>query len=134
VLDHVPANQAGDRIRVLLADDHAEVREGLAGLLATERDVEIVGHAADGCEAVQLAAALRPDVVLMDMSMPGLDGIEATRAIHQDLPNIRIIGLSMFGDRHHIRAMHDAGAVGYLTKSAPTADLIAAVRTAVGKG
>jgi signal transduction histidine kinase/ActR/RegA family two-component response regulator len=125
-----PENRAGDRIRVLLADDHAVVREGLAELLETEPDVEVVGHAADGWEAVQLAATLRPNVVLMDMSMPGLDGVEATRAIHRDVPNVRVIGLSMFGDRHHIQAMHDAGAVGYLTKSAPTADLIAAVRGA----
>jgi DNA-binding NarL/FixJ family response regulator len=119
---------------VLLADDHAVVREGLARLLGGEPDMEVVGQAPDGREAVRLAHTLLPDVVLMDVSMPGLDGVEAARAIHRDLPDIRIIGLSMLGEAEGAKAMRDAGAVGYLTKSVPAADLIAAVRGSTTPG
>jgi PAS domain S-box-containing protein len=118
----------GQRIRVLLADDHAVMREGLARLIGEEADMEVVGQARDGNEAVRLAATLQPDVVLMDVSMPGLDGVEATRAIHGDLPHIRIIGLSMFEETERAQAMRDAGAECFLTKSGPAADLLAAIR------
>ena len=80
----------------MLADDHAVVRQGLAQLLQKESDIEVVGAAADGQEAVELAARLLPDVILMDISMPKLNGVEATNTIHKDFPEIRIIGLSMF--------------------------------------
>ncbi len=118
----------GARIRVLLADDHAVVREGLAGLLAQEPDIEIIGEAADGQEAVELAGRLLPDVILMDMSMPRLNGVEATRAIHNEFPDICIIGLSMFEEAERARALRDAGAINYLTKSGPSEDLVAAIR------
>jgi CheY-like chemotaxis protein/anti-sigma regulatory factor (Ser/Thr protein kinase) len=124
----VPPRPPAARVRVLLADDHATMREGLARLLGEERDIEVVGQAADGQEAVRLAATLHPDVVLMDVSMPGLNGIEATRAIHDDSPDVRVIGLSMFEEAERAQAMRDAGADLYLTKSGPAADLLAAIR------
>jgi PAS domain S-box-containing protein len=124
----VPGPGQRTRIRVLLADDHAVVREGVARLLAGEPDVEVVGQAADGHEAIRLAHALRPDVVLMDVSMPGLDGVAATRAIHEALRDVRVVGLSMFEEADQAEAMRAAGAVDYVTKSAPAAELVAAIR------
>lgn len=120
----------GVRIRVLLADDHAVVREGLKGVLGEESDIQVVGEAAHGLEAVELAGELHPDVILMDVSLPLLNGIEATLAIHAAHPDIRIIGLSMFDDRAHAQEMRDAGAVEYVTKSAPSGVLVAAIRRA----
>jgi len=118
------------RISVLPADDHAVVREGLKDVLGVEPDIQIVGEAAHGLEAVELAADLHPDVILMDVSLPLLTGVEATSAIHAAHPDIRIIGLSMFDDRVHAQEMRDAGAVEYVTKSAPSSELIAAIRRA----
>ena len=112
----------------MLADDHAVVRQGLAQLLEKESDIEVVGSAAHGQEAVELAARLLPDIILMDISMPRLNGVEATSAIHRDFPEIRIIGLSMFEKDERTEAMREAGAVAYLTKSAPAGALIAAIR------
>jgi PAS domain S-box-containing protein len=121
------------KIRVVLADDHTVMREGVAGLLGREPDIEIVGQAPDGRAAVELAAELLPDVILMDMNMPGLDGLEATRAIHTDHSGIRVIGLSMFDDDEHARALREAGAVDYLSKSGPPERLIAAIRRCMGE-
>ena len=118
------------KIRVMLADDHAVVREGLAQLLEKEPDIDVVGAAADGQEAVELAARLLPDVILMDISMPKLNGVEATNMIHSDFPEIRIIGLSMFERDERTEAMRDAGAADYVTKSAPAGVLTAAIRNA----
>jgi DNA-binding NarL/FixJ family response regulator len=117
------------KIRVLLADDHAVLRDGLARLLSEEQDMEVVGHATDGRMAVELAGKLPVDVILMDISMPKLNGIEATRIIHRKYPRIRIIGLSMFEEDEHVKAMRDAGAVNYLSKSGASIDLINAIRT-----
>jgi PAS domain S-box-containing protein len=135
VLGAASAAEAGLRargrpIRLLLADDHAVVREGLRRLLSYEPDIEVVGEATDGKEAADLAAALRPDVILMDLSMPRLDGVEATRAIRRDQPDVRVIGLSMFEDGPHAEAMRAAGAVDYLPKSGPSDKLLAAIRRA----
>ncbi len=116
------------KIRVMLADDHVVVRQGLAQLLEKESDIEVVGAAADGKEAVELAARLLPDVILMDISMPILNGVEATAAIHRDFPEISIIGLSMFEKDERTEAMREAGAVDYVTKSAPAGTLIATIR------
>jgi CheY-like chemotaxis protein len=129
----LPANRpkSGAPIRVLLADDQIVMREGLARLLSQEPDIDIVGQAADGQEAVRLAAALLPDVVLMDISMPKLNGVEATRAIRNDYCDIRIIGLSMFEEADRAQALRDAGAIAYLTKSGPPDELIAAIRESV---
>jgi len=121
---------AGAKVRVLLADDHAVMRQGLTQLLGQEADIEVIGGAADGREAVQLAGELSPDVILMDANMPHLNGVEATRAIHNDYPDIRIIGLSMFEEADRAQAMRDAGAVDYLTKTGPGEQLIAAIRRA----
>jgi PAS domain S-box-containing protein len=119
------------KIRVMLADDHAIVRQGIANLLANEPDMEVVGQAADGQEAIELAARLLPDVILMDVSMSKLNGVEATRAIRNECPEIRIIGLSMFEDIERARAMRDAGAVDYVTKSGPADVLINLIRTSI---
>jgi CheY-like chemotaxis protein len=121
----------GRKIRVMLVDDHAVVRQGIANLLGDETDIEVVSEAADGQEAVVLAARLLPDVILMDMSLPKLNGVEATRIISNDWPRIRIIGLSMFEEADRAHAMRDAGAVDYITKSGPAEDLINAIRTSV---
>ena len=117
-------------IRVLLADDHAVVRSGLTQLLATVEDVEVVGAAADGAEAVDLALAERPDVVLMDLSMPVMDGIEAIRRLRGCDPEARIVVLTSFSDRERILDALDAGAIGYLLKDAEPDELIRGVRAA----
>lgn len=116
------------KIRVLLADDHAVVRQGLTRLLAGESDIEVVGEATNGQSVVDLAGELLPDVILMDISMPKLNGVESTRVILSKHPDISIIGLSMFEEEDRARAMRNAGAVNYLSKSGPVAGLIAAIR------
>jgi PAS domain S-box-containing protein len=116
--------------RVLVVDDHKIMREGLVGLMQFERDIEIVGQAADGPQAIELAELLQPDVIIMDISLPGMSGVEATKLILARAPNTRIIGLSMHTDRDLANAMHDAGAIAYLTKGGPAEDLIAAIRAA----
>jgi DNA-binding NarL/FixJ family response regulator len=121
-------------IRVLLADDHRLVRAGLAGLLGTAADIEVVGEAADGRQAVELSAAVSPDVILMDVSMPVLDGIEATRLILDREPSIRVIALTSFADKEKVNDMLASGAVGYLLKDSEPADLLAAVRSASAGG
>ncbi len=116
------------KIRLLLADDHKLMREGLISLLGQEPDIEITGEAADGEVAVQLAEELRPDIVLMDLSMPRLSGIDATRAIRDKLPEVQVIGLSMFDEAERAESMYNAGAFAYLAKSGPTEELINAIR------
>jgi len=122
------ANGGGSKIRVLLADDHAILRKGLTTILRSEPDLEIVGEAADGVEAVELARALEPAVVLMDVSMPSTDGIEATRRIRSEFSAIRVIGLSMHDEADVSAKMQDAGACGYVAKSGGAATLLAAIR------
>jgi DNA-binding NarL/FixJ family response regulator len=117
-------------IRVLIAEDHAVVRKGLAELVGGADDIEVVGAAADGDEAVELATELEPDVVLMDLSMPGMDGIEATRAVVGKLPGTRVVALTAFSDRRRVLEALDAGAIGYLLKDVEPADLFVAVRAA----
>jgi DNA-binding NarL/FixJ family response regulator len=117
-------------IRVLIADDHAIVRGGLEQLLATADDIELVGAAGDGAEAVEQAAVTRPDVVLMDLSMPGLDGAEATRQIVTAAPEVRVVALTSFSDDRHILDALSAGAMGYVLKHAGPDELLAAIRAA----
>lgn len=117
-------------IRLLLAEDHAVVRTGLAHLFASVEDIEVVGAAADGEEAVELVSELAPEVVLMDLEMPKLDGRQATEKIIGDAPGTRIVVLTSFSDREGILAALDAGAVGYLLKDADPAELIEGVRAA----
>jgi len=117
------------KIRLLLVDDHTILRQGLARLLTQEPDIEIVGEAPDGETAVKLAFQLRPDVVLMDVVMPKMNGVDATRAIRGSLPEVRVIGLSMYEAMESADAMLNAGAVMYLTKTLPVQQLIAAIRS-----
>jgi DNA-binding NarL/FixJ family response regulator len=121
-------------IRVLLADDHRLVRAGLAGLLGTAADIEVVGEAADGRQAVELSLTTEPDVILMDLSMPVLDGIEATRQILDRSPSTRVIALTSFADQGKVSDMLASGAIGYLLKDSEPADLLAAVRSASAGG
>lgn len=115
------------RLRVLLADDHPVLRHGLAGLLHEHDEIEVVGEAADGREAVDLALQTRPDVILMDITMPGLSGIEATRRILEVMPQVRVIGLSMHEEADMAAAMLRAGAVVYLRKDTASNTLIATI-------
>jgi DNA-binding NarL/FixJ family response regulator len=117
-------------IRVLLAEDHAVVRTGLLQLLGGIEGIEVVGAATGGEEAVALAAERRPDVVLMDLEMPGIDGIEATRRIRSAHPEINVVVLTAFSDRGRILDAIDAGAVGYLLKDAEPDELIRGLRAA----
>jgi CheY-like chemotaxis protein len=121
----------GDKIRVLLADDHPIVRQGLVTMLNLQPDIEVVGEASDGEEAVSLAKKLQPDVILMDINMPRMNGLEATRIIHSEFPDIRIIGLSMYAEDEQAAAIIAAGASAYRSKSENTALLLAAIRGGV---
>ena len=117
-------------IRVLIAEDHALVRGGLVELIGGADDLEVVGAAADGREALALAKDLQPDVLLMDISMPELDGIEAARAITEAVPEVRIVMLTAFSERDRVLAALDAGAIGYQLKDADPNELFEAVRAA----
>ncbi|HXN49848.1 MAG TPA: response regulator transcription factor [Bryobacteraceae bacterium] len=123
------------KIRILLADDHAMVRQGFRMILAAQPDMEIVGEAGNGREAVTLAGELQPDVVVMDVAMPELNGIEATRRITTASPRTRVVALSMYKDSVYVREILRAGARGFLLKDAIDRDLLAAVRSvAAGDG
>jgi len=116
-------------IRVLLVDDHKLVRAGLQSLLAACEDIEVVGSAADGHEALELAGQHQPDVVLMDLSMPGMGGVEATRRLLAAHPDVQVVVvLTSFSDQEQVLDAVDAGAVGYLLKDADPDDLVAGVR------
>jgi DNA-binding NarL/FixJ family response regulator len=119
-----------ERIGVLLVDDHQMVRTGIATLLAATDEIVVVGQAGDGADAVAAAAETLPDVVLMDLSMPVLDGVEATRRILESQPDVRVVVLTSFSDRDRVSDALAAGAVGYLLKDCDPADLLAAVRSA----
>ncbi len=120
--------EAGKITRILLADDHAVMREGLAMVIREEANMEIVGEASDGRTVVDLVRELQPDVVLMDISMPEMDGIEATRIIHAEHPDVCVIGLSMFEEGKVAARMKEAGAAAFLTKSGPSDRLLATIR------
>lgn len=117
-------------IRVLIADDHPVVRSGLAGLLAVEPDVEVVGEAGDGAAAVSLARTLMPDLVLMDLRMPGVDGAAATAQITDELPGVHVLVLTTYETDTDILRAVEAGATGYLLKDTPRDQLVAGVRAA----
>ncbi|MGV0745449.1 response regulator [Mycolicibacterium sp. XJ870] len=116
--------------RVLLVDDHPVVREGLRGMIDAENDLEVVGEAASGAEAVTMAESVRPDVILMDLRMPGVDGVAATERILATLPSTRIIVVTTYESDADILRAVEAGAAGYLLKDASRAQLAAAVRDA----
>ena len=117
-------------IRLLIVDDHSVVRRGLETLLGTFADIEIVGTAADGNEAVQLAAECHPDIILMDLSMPNLDGFEATRQILAANPKIRIVALTSFSEQRKVFDAISSGAIGYLLKDSTPVELVEGVRAA----
>ena len=115
-------------IRVLIADDHALVREGTRRMLEQETDMQVVGEAGDGEETVKLACELKPDVAIVDISMPKLDGIEATKQIKERCPSVTILILSAYDDDQFIFSLLEAGAAGYLLKSIRSRELVDAVR------
>ena len=119
-----------ERIRVLIVDDHAVVRSGLATFLQAFEDFELVGEAGDGGEALRLCAQAAPHIVLMDLLMPEMDGITATRAIRQRHPETQVIALTSFQDQDRVQAAIDAGALGYLLKNVSADDLARAIRSA----
>jgi DNA-binding NarL/FixJ family response regulator len=122
------------KISVLLVDDHSLVRKGFRRILEDDPDIEVVGEASNGLEAVQLAQQLKPQVIVMDMAMPGFDGVQATREILKHLPKTAILILSMYSEANFVRNSLDAGAKGYLLKDAMEVELATAVKdVAAGK-
>ncbi len=122
------------KIRVLVADDHAIVREGIRALLATAGDIEVVGEAADGAQAVEACRRLRPDLVLMDIAMPGLGGLEAALELRKALPEVKVLVLTQYEDREYVRRFLQLGVAGYVLKKAAASDLVAAIRAAAKGG
>lgn len=117
-------------IRILIADDQALFREALRTLISLQPDLEVVGEAADGADALRTVAALHPDVILMDLQMPVMDGVAATRRLHSERPDCRVIALTTFDDDEYVFECLRAGAVGYLLKDAPSENLFSAIRAA----
>jgi NarL family two-component system response regulator LiaR len=124
------AKKSADRVRVMIVDDHAVVREGLKKYLGLLNEFEIAGEAATGAEAVELAGKLRPQVILMDLVMPVMDGIEATRQLHEKMPDIKVIVLTSFTDDDKLFPALRAGAVAYLLKDVGPAELAETIRAA----
>src|SRR5882724_790781 len=123
-----PVSLPMSKLRVMLADDHLVVREGLKALINREADMEVVGEVSDGLEVTATAERTRPNVVVMDVSMPHLNGMEATRQLRETLPETRVLALSMHEDRMYIRRMLEGGAAGYGVKPAMAAELLRAIR------
>ncbi len=121
-------------ITVLLADDHAVLRQGLRVLLDAEPGIDVVGEAGTGDEAVELAAKLRPAIVVMDLSMPGKDGLTATKEIVAGLPDVRVLVLTMHDDEHYLYRVLEAGGSGYVVKSSADTDLLSAIRSVARGG
>lgn len=116
-------------LNILIADDHKILRDGLINMIEKHPNLKVVGEATDGREAIKLSFTLKPDVVIMDIAMEGLNGVEATRQILQQSPEIKIIGLSMHSDKRFILGMFKAGAYGYLLKDSDSGELIEAIKT-----
>ena len=121
------------KTRILLADDHRIIREGLASLLEKQQNMEVIQQASDGLQAVSLSRDLSPDVVVMDLTMPGMNGIEATRLIINEVPGVKVLCLSVHGDTGFISAVLDAGASGYLLKDCAFEELVTAIQALIGK-
>src|SRR5215510_1130371 len=122
-----------NKLRVLLAEDHQTVREGLKMLIGQQPDMEVVGEAADGREAIDRAQKLKPDVVVMDISMPGLNGLKATRKLKETSPEIQVVALTRHNEGGYLQELLQAGAAGYVLKQSSSDELIRAIR-AVGSG
>ncbi len=120
------------KMRVLIADDHVIVREGLRALLEAQPDIKVVGEAADGEEAVKKTREVQPDIVLMDITMPGMNGLEATRQIRQHSPDVKILALTMHEGNEYFFKILDAGASGYFIKGGSSSELISALRAVWG--
>lgn len=118
-----------NKIRVMIADDHQVVREGLSAILNAREDIQVVGEAKDGLEAVEKARALKPDIILMDISMPRMNGVEATRRIKLEQPRIGIVVLTMYEDEEYIFDLVKAGATGYMLKNSDSSQIIKAIRS-----
>ena len=121
--------ETGEPIRVMLADDHVLVREGTRRLLEAEPDIEVVAEAGDGISAVEQAVASQPDVLIIDVAMPGMSGIEATRHIKQQLPKVAVLALTAYDDDQYVLALLNAGAAGFLLKDVRGQELVTAVRS-----
>jgi two-component system, NarL family, response regulator LiaR len=117
-------------IRILLVDDHAVVRSGLSKFLMVNKDLELVAEASDGAEAIQMTAMHKPDVILMDLMMPCMDGITATREIHQKYPKVKVIALTSFSEQNMVQGALQAGAIGFLQKNVTATELGTAIRSA----
>ena len=122
------------KIQVLLVDDHVILREGLRSLLSLQEDIEVVGEAGDGQAALELIGSLKPDIVLMDIAMPVMDGLAATRRIKQDFPEVRVLILTQHDNREYVFSLLQAGAVGYILKKAEGAEVVTAIRSAFAEG
>lgn len=118
-----------NKIRVLLADDHTILRDGIRALIEDEPDMEVIGEAEDGRSAVRMTSQLKPDVVLMDIAMPLLNGLEATLKIHRDHPDVKVLILTMHENEEYIRRVLATGAMGYILKDAAARDLLSAIRS-----
>ena len=118
-----------DEIRLLLAEDHAVVRSGLRSFLEQQVGLRVIAEASTGLQAVERALEFRPDIVLMDITMPDMDGLEATRLIKLQLPDVHVLALTVHDDKHYFMAMLAAGASGYLTKQSAADELVAAIRS-----
>lgn len=116
------------KTKVLIVDDHAMFREGVRAMLQGYDDMDIVGEAKDGKEAIEMIRQLAPDVVLMDVSMPTMNGPEATRRIHKDIPTAKVLALTQYDDREYVLSMLRAGAKGYISKTATASELVSAIR------
>lgn len=121
-------------LRIFIADDHAVVREGLKALIANETGMEVVGEAADGLVACARVAALRPDVVVMDVSMPGLSGSQSTERVRRECPQVRVLALTVHEDKGYLRQLLAAGAAGYVLKRAAAEELVHAIRVVAAGG
>ena len=117
------------KIRVLVVDDHSIVRDGICALLALASDMEVIGEAATGMEAVDKVRQITTDVVLMDISMPIMDGVEATRRMHKEFPRTKVIVLTQYDDKEYISSVIEAGACGFITKTATSSELVSGIRS-----
>ena len=118
-----------EKIKILMVDDHALMRDGIGALLGLHDDIEIVGEASEGKEAIKKARELAPDVIIMDIAMPGMDGLEATRRIRKENPKMKVLVLTQYDTREYILSAIKAGAAGYIPKRALGSELVAAIRT-----